>query len=169
MDATSPDPSDLPDPPPQPNPAVPAAMSGAVPPAGPPVGPRLLVVDDSPHERLALRRLLGPHGYAVHEATDGGEAIDTLKSVQIDVVLLDLEMPGTDGFTVLDYLQEHRRALPVVLLSGMPLDKIQDRMRRMIRPSLPPLLVKPVDPDQVLGVLEMLLDGSLQAGVDEPK
>ena len=133
-----------------------------------PAGATVLLVDDSPHERLAMRRLLGAHGYATSEATDGADAISFLKERRVDAVLLDLEMPGTDGFGVLDYLQEHRRAMPVVLLSGMPLDKIQERMRRMVSPALPPLLVKPVDPDQVLTVLEMLLDGSLGDEADGP-
>ena len=76
-------------------------------------------------------------------------------------MLLDLHMPEVDGFEVLGYLQEHRRALPVILLSGMPLHKIQHRIHTLPTPELPPLLIKPIDPDQLLGVLELQLSGQL--------
>ena len=122
---------------------------------------RVLLCDDSPAERTSLAHLLRSAGYAVDEAGDGDAAILHLKHRQVDAVLLDLHMPGVDGFEVLGYLQEHRRALPVVLLSGMPLNKIQHRIHSLPTPELPPLLIKPVDADQLLGVLELQLSGEL--------
>src|SRR3954468_22881732 len=80
--------------------------------------PQLLLVDDSPVERLALAHFLRGSGYRVDEAADGDAAILQLKHRQIDLMLLDLQMPDTDGFQVLSYVQEHRRSLPVILLSG---------------------------------------------------
>ena len=123
--------------------------------------PHVLVCDDSPTERHSLSHLLRSAGYAVDDVSDGEAAILHLKHRQIDAVLLDLNMPGVDGFEVLSYLQEHRRALPVILLSGMPLNKIQHRIHSLPTPELPPLLIKPVDPEQLLGVLEMQLSGQL--------
>ena len=126
-----------------------------------PTGPCVLVVDDSPPERMALGRLLKNQGYDALEAGDGATAVDLLKNGRIDAVLLDLQMPGVNGFDVLTYLREHRRAMPVILLSGLPFDEIQSGMRRMPNPELPPLLVKPIDTDQLFGVLELLLAGDL--------
>lgn len=123
--------------------------------------PRILLCDDSAVERSALAHLLRSSGYDVAEVGDGDSAILQIKSRQIDLVLLDLQMPHVDGFEVLSYLQEHRRALPVVLLSGMPLHKIQHRMSSLPTHELPPLLIKPVDPDQLLGILELQLSGEL--------
>lgn len=120
---------------------------------------RLLLCDDSPVERLALAYFLRGAGYDVDEAGDGDAAILHIKNRNIDAILLDLLMPDVDGFQVLSYLQEHRRALPVILLSGMPLHKIQHRMHVLPTPELPPLLIKPIDPDQLLGILEMQLTG----------
>src|SRR3954463_13586707 len=82
--------------------------------------PKILLVDDSPVERMALAHYLRRQGYDVDEAGDGQSALDHLKHREMDVVLLDLQMPNVDGFDVLHYLQEHRRGLPVILLSGMP-------------------------------------------------
>src|SRR3712207_9412329 len=113
-----------------------------------PLEPRILLCDDSATERIALAHLLRASGYAVEEASDGDAAIVKIKHRPVDLVLLDLHMPLVDGFEVLSYLQEHRRALPVILLSGMPLHKIQHRISSLPTPELPPLLIKPVDPEQ---------------------
>ena len=122
---------------------------------------RILLCDDSPVERLALAHFLRGQGYAVDEAGDGDAAILHVQHREVDLVLLDLHMPEVDGFAVLRYLQEHRRALPVVLLSGMPLNKIQHKMHELKEPELPPLLIKPVDPEQLLEVMELQLTGEL--------
>lgn len=124
--------------------------------------PRLLLVDDSPVERLALAHLLRRSGFRVDEAGDGETALEQLKLRPVDLLLLDLNLPELDGFGVLSYLQKHRPSLPVVLLSGMPLDQIQHRMARLPTPELPPLFIKPVDPDQLIQVLRMKLEGELQ-------
>jgi CheY-like chemotaxis protein len=122
---------------------------------------RLLVCDDSPIERRALAQFLTQIGYAVTEASDGAAAITHIKQKPVDLVLLDLQMVGHDGFEALAYVQEHHAALPVILLSGMPLDQIQHKMHRLPRQELPPLLLKPVDPDQLLQVVALQLSGEL--------
>ena len=125
------------------------------------LGPRLLLCDDSPVERLALAHYLRGAGYNVDEAGDGESALQHLKHRKVDLVLLDLQMPDVDGFDVLNYLQEHRQALPVILLSGMPPDEIQDKMLQLRERELPPLLLKPVDPEQLVGMVELQLSGQL--------
>jgi CheY-like chemotaxis protein len=122
---------------------------------------KLLLVDDSPVERLALGHVLRDSGYAVDEIGDGATALTHIKEHEIDALLLDLQMPGVDGFDVLTYLQEHRRGLPVILLSGMPLHQIQGKVSALPSHELPPLLLKPIDPTQLLGVLELQLAGGL--------
>ena len=124
-------------------------------------GPRLLLVDDSPIERLALAHYIRSQGYTVDEAGDGKAALFFLKHRPVDLLLLDLQMPDVDGFDVLNYIHEHRRALPVILLSGMPPDEIQDKINSLRVRELPPLLIKPVDPEQVIEIVEMQLAGEL--------
>ena len=123
----------------------------------------ILVCDDSNTERTALSHVLRDAGFAVDEAPDGDAAIAHVKHRPVDLVLLDLHMPGTDGFQVLSYLQEHRSALPVILLSGMPLNKIQHKMHNLPTPELPPLMIKPVDMDQLLGLVDLQLSGGLNS------
>jgi CheY-like chemotaxis protein len=123
--------------------------------------PRLLLCDDSPIERLALGHYLRSSGYTVDEAGDGKSALQFLKNRQVDLLLLDLQMPDVDGFDVLNYVAEHRKSLPVILLSGMPPDEIQDKMFQLRERQLPPLLLKPVDPEQLVGIVELQLSGNL--------
>lgn len=129
---------------------------------------RILLVDDSPVERMALAHYLRRYGYQVDEAGDGESAIDQLKNREVNSVLLDLQMPGINGFDVLTYLQKHRRSLPVILLSGMPLDQIQQEMHGLPSKELPPLFLKPIDLDQLLQVLELQLAGELPTAEDQP-
>jgi CheY-like chemotaxis protein len=125
------------------------------------LGPRLLICDDSPVERLALAHYLRGAGYNVDEAGDGQSALHHLKHRIVDLVLLDLHMPDIDGFDVLNYLQEHRQALPVILMSGMPPDQIQHKMDKLRKAELPPLFIKPFDPEQLVDIVEMQLSGQL--------
>lgn len=123
--------------------------------------PRLLVADDSPTQRHALCQFLRQNGYNVAEVGDGHAVLRHLKECEIDLLLLDLNMPEGDGFEVLSYLQEHRRALPVILLSGMPVDEIQHKMHRLKKKELPALMLKPVDPQQLLQLVELQLSGEI--------
>ncbi|MEO6434339.1 MAG: response regulator [Tepidisphaeraceae bacterium] len=124
-------------------------------------GPHLLLADDSPIERLALAHYLRSRGYKVDEVGDGQGALDFLQQRPVDLLLLDLQMPGVDGFDVLNYIDQHRRALPVIVLSGMPPDEIQDKIHSLRTRELPPLLIKPLDPEQVIEMVEMQLSGEL--------
>lgn len=136
--------------------------------AGPMVShrPRVLVADDNAGVRDALGNLLIRSGYEVSTAADGQAAVEVIKDARLDAVLLDLQMPGHDGFETLRYLQEHRRGLPVLLLSGLPADEIQERMHRLPSGLLPPLFLKPCDYDQLLTVLELMLAGDLPSNLD---
>jgi CheY-like chemotaxis protein len=126
--------------------------------------PRLLLCDDSPVERLALAHYLRAHGYQVDEAGDGTSALAFLKNRPVDLLLLDLQMPEVTGFDILNYVSEHRRALPVILLSGMPPDEIQSEISHLRTPELPPLFIKPVDPEQLVEMVELQLSGELPKG-----
>jgi len=131
--------------------------------------PRLLVCEDSHSERIAVAHLLRDSGYSVDEAPDGAAAIEYVKQWPVDLVLLDLQMPGTDGFKVLSYLQQHHRSLAVILLSGMPVNRIQHKMHGLPTPELPPLLIKPFNVEQLLALVELQLNGQLpQSSVGAP-
>jgi CheY-like chemotaxis protein len=124
-------------------------------------GWRLLICDDSATERTSLAQILRREGYDVDEAADGAAALVLLKARQYDLILLDLQMPGVDGFDVLAHVQRHKPDLPVVVLSGLPPDEIGDGLHRLPDHELPPLLLKPIDVRQLFQVIELKLAGEL--------
>jgi CheY-like chemotaxis protein len=68
--------------------------------------PVVLVVDDDQDIRFLIRFHLEPAGYEVHEAHDGAEALRHLGERDFDGVVLDLRMPGVDGYAVLDAMRD---------------------------------------------------------------
>lgn len=91
--------------------------------------PLVLVVDDDPGARMVLERLLGAEGLAVMTADSGPAALDRMAERTPDLVLLDVVMPGLDGFEVCRQLKDHpgTRLIPVVLVTG--LGNTDDRVR----------------------------------------
>lgn len=119
--------------------------------------PRILLCDDSPIDRNPLSIYLTSQSYEVFCAENGDIALRTLKSQEVDLVLLDLNMPSVSGFDVLAYLQEHRRGLPVIIMSGLSPEDIQPHIHSLPTPALPPLVLKPIDVDKLIALMEMLL------------
>jgi class 3 adenylate cyclase/CheY-like chemotaxis protein len=80
----------------------------------------VLAVDDSADNRELLGRYLAREGHTVLTASSGAEALELLQREAIDVVLLDLIMPGMDGSEVLKRIKENSawRAIPVIVISG---------------------------------------------------
>ena len=83
--------------------------------------PRILVADDEPNLLEALRLLFDRNGFEVLLAQDGQEAVETGQREQPDVIILDLQMPTVDGFTVLQELNVDGRTsvIPVIVSTSL--------------------------------------------------
>ena len=110
---------------------------------------------------MALAHYLRGQGFTVDECADGESAVQLLQLRPVDLLVLDLQMPGKDGFYVLAFLQKNRPGLPVILLSGMLIDDIEDRIHVLPSRELPPLLLKPVDAIQLLELIDLELAGEM--------
>jgi two-component system, sensor histidine kinase len=113
----------------------------------------VLVVEDHDDSREMLRQMVGAFGAAVLTARNGREAIELLSEAVPDLVLLDLVMPGMDGFTFVEHLRE-RKALarvPVIAVTalGAPLD-----VMKTWEAGFNGHLVKPVTMDIIEAQLE---------------
>ena len=106
---------------------------------------RILVVDDDPENREMLKRRLQKQGYTVVEAEDGLQAMNTLRNGEIELVLLDLIMPGIDGYQVLTRMKSDDRmsGIPVIMISA--LDQ-ENGIARCIELGAEDYLSKPFNP-----------------------
>jgi DNA-binding NarL/FixJ family response regulator len=83
------------------------------------VGKTVLIVDDHPSFRASARRMLEADGYhVVGEAADGSSAIDAVRELRPDIVLLDIRLPDVDGFQVADRLAANGVGPAIVLTSS---------------------------------------------------
>lgn len=80
--------------------------------------PVILVVDDEEYTRQLLQRMLGDANYNVIIASSGKEAIDKVFSENVSLVILDIRMPGMDGFQTLQQIRQ-TSDIPVIMLTGL--------------------------------------------------
>ena len=78
----------------------------------------ILIVDDEPDIRAILRYNLEKEGFSITEAVDGNDALDKL-SKDLDLAILDIMMPGKDGYDVCRKIREQGNTLPIVFLTAM--------------------------------------------------
>ena len=79
---------------------------------------RILIVDDEPPIRRFLRTALTAQEYRVEEAGDGETALELLKRTPMDLIVLDLGLPGIDGLEVVRQLRGQGAATPIIILSS---------------------------------------------------
>lgn len=103
---------------------------------------RILVVEDEPDLRSALKRGLSREGYAVDEARDGIEAVNRAKVISYDVLVLDLNLPGLDGVEVCRAVREREDPPLVLMLTAR--DSVENRVEGLDA-GADDYLVKPFD------------------------
>ena len=118
---------------------------------------RILCVDDGPLNLSLLEAMLAPRGYEVVTATSGPQALEKIKSEQIDICLLDVSMPGMDGFEVCRKIKGDAlsRNIPVVMITSY--SDMENRIRG-IEAGAEDFISKPFDSAEVLARIKMLLE-----------
>lgn len=116
---------------------------------------KILVVDDSPTERHVLVELLTRKGYQVLTAESGEEGIEKAKSEQPDLVLMDVVMPGLNGYQATRTLirDDATKHIPVIVCTskGQDTDKIWG-----LRQGAQDYMVKPINPEELLAKIAAL-------------
>ena len=104
---------------------------------------KVLVADDKAAGRELVRTVLENRGYLVFEACDGIEALAAAQRIRPDLIILDLHMPGLDGFGVIKELRLNKRFLetPVVALTG---SAMQGDRQRALAAGFTGYITKPV-------------------------
>jgi CheY-like chemotaxis protein len=112
---------------------------------------RVLIVDDDADTREILTSVLQQRGIGVDAVADGASALSLLREHHYSVILLDLLMPGTDGFTVLEELRSDARPMPVVLVvTGAE----PGQLGRLDASLIHGIVRKPFDPQELAAVVE---------------
>jgi two-component system, OmpR family, alkaline phosphatase synthesis response regulator PhoP len=117
---------------------------------------RILVVDEEPHIRRVLSEILGSRGYEVMMASDGNQGLDELGTEDVDLVILDLMVPDTNGLEILSKIRTdpHRADTPVIILTA----KGQDADREAaLAGGANDFLTKPFSPKKLIARIEEIL------------
>lgn len=117
---------------------------------------KILIVDDSRTSRLIVKRCFEMAGYAdasFLESSDGAEALDTLRSVSVDLVVTDLKMPKVDGLTLVRKmrLSEFGARVPVVIVSSIA-EANEDEA--LLQQNVIARIQKPISPAKLMHALE---------------
>ena len=112
----------------------------------------ILIVDDEPHIARLIEMTLEPLGQPLVLACDGEQAADLLEKQQFDLVLLDVMLPGVDGFALMDYIAP--TGTPVIFLTAK--NAVADRVRGL-KLGAYDYIVKPFAPAELLARVEGLL------------
>ena len=118
--------------------------------------PVILVVDDQSQNNDLLEAYLVPQGYEIIKAATGKEALEKLAGNQIDLILLDVIMPGMDGFEVTRRIRQDKknRLMPIILVTA--LRETEDRIKG-IKAGCDDYISKPFDKMELLARVQSLL------------
>jgi two-component system nitrogen regulation response regulator NtrX len=110
----------------------------------------ILIADDERGIRDSLQRLLEFESYKVLLAPDGPSALKTAREQRVDLMLLDIKMPGMDGLEVLSHVHEEQPGVPVVIISGHGTIQTAVEATRL---GAYDFIEKPIDADRILLVI----------------
>ncbi len=122
--------------------------------------PRLLLVEDEPGLQLALTDRLTAEGYTVETAGDGDTAVTRARGEPFDVIVLDVMLPGRDGFDVAKTLRQQGLRTPILMLTART--QVVDRVVGL-KLGADDYLTKPFEAIELLARLEALLRRSSSA------
>jgi len=121
--------------------------------------PKVLVVDDEARMLRLIEAMLVPSGYHVVLAENGTEAITKAMLISPDVILLDVMMPGQDGFEVASKLRANKQTKDIPIVMVTALGEVKDRIKAL-ESGADDFLTKPVDKTELLTRVKTLAEKS---------
>jgi len=127
---------------------------------------RALVVEDDAAIRRGVCDMLRFHGFEVQEAADGDEGLEQAQSAEVDIVLLDLILPGTMGLEILEQVRNARPTLPIIIMTakGEEADRIKG-----LKLGADDYVVKPFSIKELIARIEAVLRRSPERPSDVKK
>lgn len=122
--------------------------------------PKILIVDDEPNIVTLISRYAQREGYDIVTASDGREAIDKCRKEDFDVIVMDVMMPDTDGFTACKKIKEFKD-IPVIMLSarGTEFDKLFG-----FEVGVDDYVTKPFSPMELMARIKVILSRGSRVG-----
>lgn len=127
---------------------------------------KILVVEDSPTNRLLLRRILKDAGFIVHEAKNGQQAIEKWQSCQPDLILMDIQMPVMNGYDATAYIKQQDPKLPIIALTASTLEF---ELNEILSVGCNSFIYKPFKREQLLQIINQYLVNSVHAIDSTPR
>ncbi len=115
---------------------------------------RILLVEDDRELRRFLKKALREEGYSIDEAASGDEALDRALGFAYDCIVLDIMLPGRDGFEVIGHLRSHGVTTPILLLTAK--HDLDDRVRGL-EGGADDYVTKPFDLPELLARIVALI------------
>jgi two-component system, sensor histidine kinase len=116
-------------------------------------GLRVLIVDDAPDNRLLISRFLALAGAHVATASNASEGITVALSGEFDVILMDIQMPGMDGYEAVKRLRSLHYTRPIIALTA---HAMQSDKEQCLRSGFDQYLTKPVSrPELIASIAEL--------------
>jgi PAS domain S-box-containing protein len=119
--------------------------------------PGILLVDDQPQSLTALETVLSPLGYAVATARSGEQALKRLLEDDFGVIVMDVRMPGLDGFETVELIKQRPRHQDTAVIFLTAADADSEQISRGYSAGAVDYVVKPVDPDVLRSKVGMLM------------
>ena len=114
---------------------------------------KIMVVDDEMHIRELVRFYLDKAGFDTIEAANAEEALDIVENQNIDLAVVDIMMPGMDGFELVEQMRQYRE-FPVIMLTAKSQSK--DKLRGFSL-GIDDYVTKPFDPDELMARVKTIL------------
>ena len=116
----------------------------------------VMVVEDNEKNRKLMRVLLKSKGYNVIEATTGEEAISTLKKQKPDIILMDIQLPGIDGITLVKQIKADANTndIPIIAVTAFAMKGDEQKILSF---GCNGYISKPIDTHELLNIIEQHL------------
>lgn len=118
-----------------------------------PISPKVLIIDDKPENLALFRDILAPYNYDLSVSTNGPTALEIIKEFHPELILLDVVMPGMDGYEVLSRLKQKRstKDIPVIFLTAK--DSTEDIVKGF-EAGVVDYIAKPFHPKELIARVE---------------
>lgn len=118
---------------------------------------QILVVEDDPHFRSMVARILKSQGYGVHEAANGRECISMMDSLEVDVVIVDMLMPEVDGIETIIKLKQTHNEVKIIGMSGGGMVNGAEYLHMAKQFGVDQTLLKPFTRDEMMVAIHSIM------------